>query len=498
MNTNLKAETAIIVKGVAPNAADLEQVVLSAVMTDRNAADTAIYMISELAFYEQRNKCLYNACKSLYNRSLPIDMLTVMEEIKRAAQTDICPAHYIVEVSGRMAGSANIEHHCRILLQKQIARGIVHVGIESVTNAMSEQHDAFELLDKTERDIYAVGHQIQSNEAVKIGDGLPEILRRIEAATKQQGITGLPGGINQFDKHTGGFQPGELYVLAGRPGMGKTALLLSWAMNISKSGVPAGVFSLEMTRDELTMRLLSAFSGISSASMKKGFLNDADWQPLSNAANEAAGIPLYIDDEGALSASALRSRARRMVQRLNVRIIFVDYLQKMAAPKEYKGQREAEVNFNIQSLKNIAKELKIPVVVLSQLSRAVESRADKRPQLSDLRESGAIEQEADMVVFMWRPGYYQIEQDESGAVFPHGYVELDIAKFRHGATMAIPVQFVAEQTLITDISRDQAFFGGKTPNGQPDTSSNSLDNTPVFSPAITPVGRVDLDQEIPF
>jgi len=238
--------------------------------------------------------------------------------------------------------------------------------------------------------------------------------------------------------------------MAGRPGMGKTALMMTWALNMAIGGIPVGVFSLEMTAEEISMRLMASVSGTSGADMKMGKVGD--FQPLMTAADTLSAIPLYIDDEGAQGASSIRSRARRMVQRYGCRVLMLDYLQKMAAPPEYRGQREAEVNHNVQALKNIAKELKIPFVCLSQLSRSVETRGgSKRPMLSDLRESGAIEQEADMVLFLWRPEYYGITQTDDGPIQP-GYVECDIAKFRHGPTTTIPMQFHGKTTTFTDIN----------------------------------------------
>lgn len=439
---------AIIVNGVPPSSIELERVVLSALLTDSSVASQVVDQLSEGMFYSEANREIFSAVRSLHNRNQPIDMLTVSQEITRTGAVH-AQTWMIADLASIVVSTANIEAHARMLTEKHISREIIRVGVESVTEAMSEESDAIELLDKTERDVYAIGHQVTRKDARKVGEYMPELLKRIETATENKGITGIETGIRQFDRHTGGLQGGELYIMAGRPGMGKTALMMTWALNIAMTGIPVGVFSLEMTAEEISMRLMASVSGTSGADMKMGKVGD--FAPLMDAANTLTSIPLYIDDEGAQSAASIRSRARRLVQKCGCRVIMLDYLQKMAAPPEYKGQREAEVNHNVQALKNVAKELKIPFVCLSQLSRSVETRGgSKRPMLSDLRESGAIEQEADMVLFLWRPEYYGITQTDDGPIQP-GYVECDIAKFRHGPTTTIPMQFHGKTTTFTDI-----------------------------------------------
>ena len=439
---------AIIVNGVPPSSIELERVVLSALLTDSSVASQVVDQLSDGMFYSEANREIFSAVRSLHNRNQPIDMLTVSQEITRTGAVH-AQTWMIADLASIIVSTANIEAHARMLTEKHISREIIRVGVESVTEAMSEESDAIELLDKTERDVYAIGHQVTRKDARKVGEYMPELLKRIETATENKGITGIETGIRQFDRHTGGLQGGELYIMAGRPGMGKTALMMTWALNIAMTGIPVGVFSLEMTAEEISMRLMASVSGTSGADMKMGKVGD--FAPLMDAANVLTGIPLYIDDEGAQSAASIRSRARRLVQKFGCRVIMLDYLQKMAAPPEYKGQREAEVNHNVQALKNVAKELKIPFVCLSQLSRSVETRGgSKRPMLSDLRESGAIEQEADMVLFLWRPEYYGITQTDDGPIQP-GYVECDIAKFRHGPTTTIPMQFHGKTTTFTDI-----------------------------------------------
>jgi replicative DNA helicase len=432
-------------------------------------------------FYSESNREIFSAVRSLHNRNQPIDMLTVSQEITRTGAVH-AQTWMIADLASIVVSTANIEAHARMLTEKHISREIIRVGVESVTEAMSEESDAIELLDKTERDVYAIGHQVTRKDARKVGEYMPELLKRIEAATENKGITGIETGIRQFDRHTGGLQGGELYIMAGRPGMGKTALMMTWALNIAMSGIPVGVFSLEMTAEEISMRLMASVSGTSGADMKMGKVGD--FAPLMDAANVLTGIPLYIDDEGAQSAVSIRSRARRLVQKCGCRVIMLDYLQKMAAPPEYRGQREAEVNHNVQALKNVAKELKIPFVCLSQLSRSVETRGgSKRPMLSDLRESGAIEQEADMVLFLWRPEYYGITQTDDGPIQP-GYVECDIAKFRHGPTTTIPMQFHGKTTTFTDIDISAP---------APDTSF-----TPPPMDWTIPKSDRQYDSEIPF
>lgn len=477
---------AIIINGVPPASDDLERVVLSALLTDSNVAAQIADQLTDDMFYTAANRDIYTAIRTLYNRGAAIDMLTVTQELSRTGATH-AQAWMIADLAGQLTSTANIEAHARILQEKHISREIIRVGMESVTEAMSEESDAIELLDKTERDVYAIGHNVARKEAIRVGHYMPELLKKIELATETKGITGIETGIRQFDRHTGGLQSGELYVMAGRPGMGKTALMMTWALNMALAGIPVGVFSLEMTAEEISMRLMASVSGTSGADMKMGKVGDL--QTLMTAADTLSSIPLYIDDEGAQGASSIRSRARRMVQRYGCRVLMLDYLQKMAAPPEYRGQREAEVNHNVQALKNVAKELKIPFVCLSQLSRSVETRGgSKRPMLSDLRESGAIEQEADMVLFLWRPEYYGITQTDDGPIQP-GYVECDIAKFRHGPTTTIPMQFHGKTTTFTDI---QLSLGNDSSFTPPTSTAAPADWTVPNS------HRPDYDVEIPF
>ncbi|MFO0202940.1 MAG: replicative DNA helicase, partial [Alphaproteobacteria bacterium] len=273
---------AIIVNGVPPASVELERVVLSALLTDSSVASQVVDQLSEGMFYSETNREIFSAVRSLHNRNQPIDMLTVSQEITRTGAVH-AQTWMIADLASIVVSTANIEAHARMLTEKHISREIIRVGVESVTEAMSEESDAIELLDKTERDVYAIGHQVTRKDARKVGEYMPELLKRIETATENKGITGIETGIRQFDRHTGGLQPGELYIMAGRPGMGKTALMMTWALNIAMSGIPVAVFSLEMTAEEISMRLMASVSGTSGADMKMGKVGD--FAPLMDAAN---------------------------------------------------------------------------------------------------------------------------------------------------------------------------------------------------------------------
>ena len=287
----------------------------------------------------------------------------------------------------------------------------------------------------------------------------------MEAAITKGGITGIESGLYQFDKEVGGFQKGNLYIIAARPGMGKTAWIGTAAMNISNSKKPVGLFSLEMSSMQLTERFLSAKSGVSVSRLKNGELTDMDWQDTQTAVEFVNSLPIYIDDTPGLSIFALRTRARRMIQKYNIGIIFVDYLQLMTGEdgKEVRksGNREQEIAAIARALKNMSKELDIPVVALSQLSRAVEMRGgSKRPQMSDLRESGEIENAADFVGFLYRPEYYQIRETEKGD-YPEGHTEMIFGKNRHGkAAINVPICFIDRLCLFTDVDLTKSFYGG--------------------------------------
>ena len=489
---------------VQPSAIDLEQAVLGAMLIDRDAVSEMLDALRAETFYTESHQIIFRAIKSLYEKSEPVDILTVTEQLKSKASLDsIGGGYYLVELTHMVASSANIEYHSRILVQKEMQRRIIEVAAKATRDAYEDTTDAFKLLGETEQGIFEISKRLFNKDAVHISSATRDVLLRIEAATKNNGVTGVETGIYQFDKEVGGLQDGNLYILAARPGMGKTALILTAAMNIAKTGKPVGLFSLEMSAEQLTGRAVSAESGVSGHKLNNGELEEKEWPLLQSAVETINALPIYIDETPGLSLMAVRTRARRMVQKYGAVVILVDYLQLMTGDdgKEVRksGNREQEIASIARGLKNLAKELGVPVIALSQLSRAVETRGgSKRPQMSDLRESGEIENAADFCGFLYRPAYYQILEREDGQVIPDGHTELIIGKHRHGKSgIDIPMKFVDRLCLFQDVDQDLQFYGGAGFSTQFPATQPSQAQPDRFLQAIGS-SRPNTDGDIPF
>lgn len=444
-----------------PAATDLEQAVLGAMLLDRDAVPDMLDQLRVETFYTDQHQNIFKAIKSLYEKQEPVDLLTVVQELKLRGSLELAGGgYYITELSHRVASAANIEFHSRILIQKELQRRIIEAATKATRDAYEDTTDAFNLLAETEQAIFEISKRLFNKDAAHISEGTHAVLLQLEAAMKNDGVTGIETGIFQLDKEVGGLQDGNLYVVAARPGMGKTALVLSWALSMAERGVPVGLFSLEMSTAQLVERGISSLSSVSVQSMKSGELTDRDWQDIQTAIEKINKFPIHIDDTPGLSVLAVRARARRMVQKHGVRVIIVDYLQLMSGDdtKGNRGNREQEIATIARALKNLAKELGVPVVALSQLSRAVETRGgSKRPQLSDLRESGEIENAADLVGFLYRPEYYQIFENESGQSLK-GIAEFIIAKHRHGKLVDVPMAFVDRICLFKDVDPNNPLY----------------------------------------
>lgn len=446
-----------------PQAIDVEEAVLGALMLDRDSLATVIDSLKPETFYKHEHQRIFAVIHSLFGDSKPVDLLTVSQELRKRGELDLVGGpQYITSLTNRVASTANIEYHARILNQKQIQRELIKVSSEIIKDAYEEGTDALELLDKAEKNLFAVAEGNIKKNFSKMSELISEAKKQIEKAGQQQdGLSGVPSGFLGLDRMTAGWQRSDLVILAARPGMGKTAFVLSMARNAAVSfNRPTAVFSLEMSSVQLVMRLISAETDLSSEKLRKGHLAEHEWHQLDTKIRELSEAPIFIDDTPALSIFELRAKARRLKANHDIQMIIIDYLQLMTSGTEGRGgNREQEISTISRSLKGIAKELDIPIIALSQLSRNVEQRGgSKVPQLSDLRESGAIEQDADMVLFIYRPEYYNIEETEEGLP-TNGLAEIHIAKHRNGALGVVPLQFIGTLGKFADY-QDTAPFAG--------------------------------------
>ncbi|TAH43762.1 MAG: replicative DNA helicase [Bacteroidetes bacterium] len=459
-----------------PQALDLEEAVLGALLLEKDALTSVIDILTAEAFYRDAHKLIFLAIRRLFDRSEPIDILTVTNELKKSGELDIVGGpFFITQLTNRVASASNIEYHSRIILQKHIQRELIRISSETIRDAYEDTSDVFHLLDRAEKNLFDVAQGNIRRNYQAMSTMVSEAHKQIEAARLHtSGISGVQSGFTGLDRITSGWQKSDLIIIAARPGMGKTALVLSLTRNAAISFErPVAVFSLEMSSVQLVQRMISSETAIPSDKLRKGDLDKAEWNNLFSLTVKLSAAPIYIDDTPALSIFDLRSKCRRLKAQHNVELIIIDYLQLMRAEVDTKsGNREQEISMISRSLKAIAKELNVPIIALSQLSRAVETRgSSKRPQLSDLRESGAIEQDADMVLFIYRPEYYGLEFDENN-MSTKGIAELIIAKHRNGALDTVKLKFINHLAKFTDLE-DSGM--GEAPSGSVmDYQSNRL------------------------
>jgi replicative DNA helicase len=436
-----------------PQAIEVEEAVLGALMLERDAYVTVADIISSRSFYKEEHRKIFEAIQKLSGKEKPVDLLMVTQELKDRNQLDeIGGPGYITQLTRRVASAAHIEFHARIIAQKFMQRELIRVSSEIQAKSYDDTIDVDDLLDFSESALFQVSEGNIKKETLPIKPVLNMAILQIEKArTRADGLSGVPSGFSALDRITSGWQRTDLVIIAARPAMGKTAFVLSMARNMAvehRQGV--AVFSLEMSSLQLVNRLIAAETQLGSEKIKTGKLEDYEWTQLNQRIKTLADAPIFIDDTPALSIFEFRAKCRRLKMQHDINIVIVDYLQLMTAGTDSRGSREQEVSLISRSLKAIAKELDVPIIALSQLSRAVESREGKRPQLSDLRESGAIEQDADIVTFIHRPEYFGITEDESGNSLL-GVAELIIAKHRNGATADVHLRFIKEMAQFADL-----------------------------------------------
>ncbi|MDR0894748.1 MAG: replicative DNA helicase [Prevotellaceae bacterium] len=455
---------------IQPQAVELEEVVLGALMVEQDAYSLVSEILRPESFYERRHQMIYAAITDLALNQQPVDILTVKNQlIKRGELEEVGGPFYITQLSSKVASSAHIEYHARIIAQKALARELITFTSQIQSKAFDESLDVDDLMQEAEGKLFEISQQNLKKDYTQINPIVAEAYQLIQkAAARADGLSGLESGFTQLDKLTSGWQNSDLVIIAARPAMGKTAFVLSMAKNMAVNyRYPVALFSLEMSNVQLVNRLISNVCEIPSEKIKSGQLADYEWQQLDYKLRDLIDAPLYVDDTPSLSVFELRTKARRLVREHQVKIIIIDYLQLMNASGMSYGNRQEEVSTISRSLKGLAKELNIPIVALSQLNRGVENREGeegKRPQLSDLRESGAIEQDADMVCFIHRPEYYKIYQSSVDGADLRGIAEIIIAKHRNGAIGDVRLRFRGELTRFQNPEDDMvAPHPGDTP-----------------------------------
>ena len=452
-NTNIeqygeKASVFSLQKGkLPPQAVDLEEVVLGAMMIDKKGVDEVIDILQPEAFYKESHQLIFSSIISLFEKQEPIDIKTVSFQLKKDGNLNIVGGdYYLIELSQKVSSSAHIEFHSRIILQKFIQRKLISISNDIIEDSYDETSDVFDLLDKAESKIYDISQRNLKKDTQSAEDLVLAAKKKIEEISKKEGLSGIASGFGEIDRLTSGWQPSDLIIVAARPGMGKTAFTLSMARNITvENNIPVAFFSLEMSAIQLITRLISSETGLNSEKLRTGKLEKFEWELLNVKVTNLENAPLYIDDTPSLSIFELRAKARRLSSQFGIKLIVVDYLQLMTLGSSQKtGNREQEISTISRNLKALAKELDIPIIALSQLSRAVELRGGtERPILSDLRESGAIEQDADIVSFLYRPEYYKIDEWDDEERSPAlGQAEFIVAKHRNGGLSSIKLKFI--------------------------------------------------------
>ncbi|WP_431158444.1 replicative DNA helicase [Winogradskyella poriferorum] len=466
---------------IPPQAIDLEEVVLGAMMIDKKGVDEVIDILSSEAFYKDAHKYIFEAIFKLFENSEPVDLLTVSSQLKKDEKLELVGGDfYLISLTQRVSSSAHIEFHARIILQKFIQRSLIKISNEIIEEAYDETKDVFDLLDNAEAKLYEVtqGNVKKSTETAQ--SLVIQAKKKIEDISNKEGLSGIPTGFDKLDKLTSGWQPSDLIIVAARPGMGKTALTLTMARNIAVDFNQAvAFFSLEMSSVQLITRLISSETGLSSEKLRTGKLEKHEWEQLNVKVKTLEKAPLFIDDTPSLSIFDLRAKARRLKSQYDIKVIMIDYLQLMTAGGSQKGgNREQEISTISRNLKALAKELNVPVIALSQLSRAVETRGgSKRPLLSDLRESGAIEQDADIVSFIYRPEYYKIDEwDDEERSPTEGQGEFIVAKHRNGGLDNIRLKFIGHLGKFDNLDDFD------TPFGEFHSKMNAAANDDTFKP----------------
>ncbi len=436
-------------KRVPPHSLEAEEAVLGAVLLDQKALAKVMEILREEHFYSAANQKLYRGVLDLFNRNVTADLVTVTDWLKQNKLLDgVGGPEYVSNIVGNVLTTANVEHHARVVLDKATKRTIIRTSMELLKNSFDDSESAAELVDYAQNSVFQIKESGLRKDPVHIRSFITGILEAAEAMRGDRMITGVETGYYKLDEMTSGFQKGDFVVIAGRPSMGKTAIALNIASYAAiENNIAIGIFSLEMSGEALVQRLLCSEAKVSLRNLRRGSLRNEDWVNLATAAGNLDKAPIFIDDSPMLSMYELKAKARRLKAEHNIEMIMVDYLQLLEGPQTFRSNsRQQEISEISRALKGLAKELDIPVIVVSQLSRMPEHRQDRRPLLADLRESGAIEQDADVVIFLYREEVYDRETEKKGIA------EVNIAKQRNGPTGMLELGFQGEYTLFANIT----------------------------------------------
>lgn len=443
---NSKNETGAQTDRTPPQVTEVEQVVLGSMLLDPEAVVCALEFLDQSCFYLNSHRKIFQALSSLFERNVAIDVLTAGEELVRMKELEsVGGREYLSTLVQVVETTANIEEHCKLILEKAVQRKLIQTATQIVSESYASSQTADELLDRAEHLIFEIKEKKLRRGLVAMKDMFKPLVKKIEERfqNRERLVTGYETGFTRLDELTSGFQPGDLIIIAGRPTTGKTSLALNVATHASKRHeAPVAIFSLEMTAETLIERIICAEAGIPFHTIRKGQLSKVQWNKLANVASYLEHLPIFVDDSASMKVLEIKAKARRLKAEKDLAMIIIDYIQ-LCEPSVYSGQktRQQEISDISRGLKSLAKELNVPVVALSQLSRMPERREDKRPQLADLRESGAIEQDADMVLMLYRPEIYQENRDKPEF---EGIAELNIAKQRNGPTDTVKLTYRKE------------------------------------------------------
>jgi len=477
---------------VPPQAVPLEEAVLGAILIDSDAISNVIEFLKPACFYDRRNELIFEAAKLLFEKHQPVDLLTVTEELKRNNNLEEAGGNFhVAELTSKVTSSANVEYHARIIAEKYILREMIAISSRIQTDAFEDSADVFDLLDKAESELFDISQSYLSRSYQRMSSVVHEAYMELDRISKiEGGMQGVPSGFSNLDRITSGWQKSDLIILAARPSMGKTALALQLARNAAvdyNQGV--AIFSLEMSTNQLANRLLSMEAEINGGKLKNADMAPHEWEQLRQSVERLGSAPIFIDDTPGINIFELRAKCRRLKKQHDIKLIVVDYLQLMTGPSDKRSSsREQEISQISRSLKGLAKELEVPVIALSQLSREVEKRGGaKRPVLSDLRESGAIEQDADIVAFIYRPEYYDLGAQGEHMDTPDGYSpgesSILISKHRNGPTGDARVRFQKDFAKFEDWDGDltdasNLILGSRMNSDDIDSFGSSQDPTP--------------------
>lgn len=440
------------IEKIAPRSEEAEMAVLGSMLLEEDAVSQAIELLEESCFYKDSHKKIFSVIIDIYAQNRPVDLITTTELLrKKNFLEEVGGASYIASLTQTVPTAANIKHYARIVQEKHILRSLIKASTQIVSEAYKAEGNAEELLDRSEKMIFDITNRKSEPTSIAIKEVIKDSIETIDSLyQRKENITGVGTGFHEFDILTAGLQPSDLVVVAGRPSMGKSALTACIAEHAGMiEKVPTVIFSLEMAKEQLVQRMLCSHAKVDFHKVRTGFLSQSDWPKLTNAAGKLAESPVFIDDTPAISALELRAKARRLKSQHNIGLVIVDYLQLMRS-RSGVDNRQQEISEISRALKALAREISAPVIAVSQLSRAVEARADRRPQLSDLRESGAIEQDADLVILLLREEYYNPTPENKGIA------ELIVAKQRNGPVGSMNLTFIKEYTRFENITRRHA------------------------------------------